>query len=244
VDTYFNNIASSKMLSIASVTQLVESGFVIIPGPISTERLPALSAAYDDVMDSGTGPDFKIASTTNRIYDLVNRGPAFDDVYVYLPLLEACRHVIGEPFKLSSLLGRTLRSESPAQELHVDLPRRSPDSPMAGFILMIDPFRPDNGATRFVPASQNWPDVPSDRLSNPRSSFPGEVLACGQAGSMIIFNGAIWHAHTANSTTEQRRSIQGYFVRRNAQSGMDFSVRMHPETLSRIGLLARYLLSI
>ena len=234
MDTHFNTITSNQTLPTASVQRLIESGFVIIPGPLTAERLSGLTVIYDDVMNSGTGADFKIASTTTRMYDLVNRGPAFDDVYIHPPLLEACRQVIGEPFKLSSLLGRNLHADSPAQELHVDLPRYSADAPMVGFILMIDPFSPENGATRFVPTSQNWPDVPSDRLADTRATIPGEVTACGNAGCMIVFNGAIWHGHTANRTTRMRRSIQGYFVRRTAQSGIDFSARMQPETRGRI----------
>jgi hypothetical protein len=244
VDPYFNDIALHQTLPATSVQQLMESGFVVIPGPVSSRQFPELSASYDDVMNSGAGPDFRVASTTTRMYDLVNRGPAFDDVYTHPPLLEACRRLIGEPFKLSSLLGRTLRPGSPAQELHVDLARNSTDAPMVGFILMIDPFTSQNGATRFVPSSQYWPDVPSDRLTDTRSSFPGEIAACGEAGSMTIFNGAIWHGHRANHTREQRRSIQGHFVRRDAQSGTDFSTRMRPETLRRISTFARYLLSL
>lgn len=34
--------------------------------------------------------------------------------------------------------------------------RDSADWPLVGFILMIDEFRPDNGATRFVPGSHRW----------------------------------------------------------------------------------------
>ena len=244
MDSYFPDIVLHQTLSATSVQQLIESGFVVIPGPVSPPPFPELSSAYDEVMNSGASPDFKVGTTTTRIYDLVNRGPAFDDVYTYPPLLEACRHVIGEPFKLSSLLGRTLRPGSPAQELHVDLTRDSADAPMVGFILMIDPFTSENGATRFVPSSQYWSDIPSDRLIDTRASFPGETAACGESGSLIIFNGAIWHGHAANNTREQRRSIQGYFVRRDAQSGIDFSIRMSPETLGRITPFARYLLSL
>lgn len=244
MDPYFNDIALHQTLPVASVQQLIESGFVVIRGPVSSRRFPELSAVYDEVMNSGAGRDFRVASTTTRLYDLVNRGPAFDDVYTHPPLLEGCRHVIGEPFKLSSLLGRTLRPGSPAQELHVDLARNSVDAPMVGFILMIDPFTSENGATRFVPSSQYWPDVPSDHVTDTRASFPGEIAACGEAGSLIIFNGATWHGHTANNTREQRRSIQGYFVRRDAQSGIDFSARMNSETLGRISPFARYLLSL
>jgi hypothetical protein len=244
VDSYFGDIALYQSLPVTSVHQLIESGFLIIPGPVLSPRLSELSSAYDEVMNSGASPDFKVGSTTTRMYDLVNCGRVFDDLYTYPPLLEACRHVIREPFKLSSLLGRTLRPGSPAQELHVDLTRDSADAPVVGFILMIDPFTSENGATRFVPSSQYWADVPSDRLSDTRASCPGEIAACGEPGSLIIFNGSIWHGHRANNTREQRRSIQGYFVRRDAQSGIDFPARMSPETRGRITPIARYLLSL
>jgi hypothetical protein len=77
----------------------MESGFVIIPGPIPAQRIPDLAAAHDKVMSSGSGPDFKMASTTTRMHYMVNRGPAFDEIYIHPPLLEACAHVICEPFK-------------------------------------------------------------------------------------------------------------------------------------------------
>jgi ectoine hydroxylase-related dioxygenase (phytanoyl-CoA dioxygenase family) len=96
---------------------------------------------------------------------------------------------------------------------------------MVGFILMLDAFKEENGATGFVPGSQNWPDVPSNRLANPRLKWDGEILACGDAGSMIIFNAAVWHGHTANATSRARRSIQGYFVRRGADQAADFPMR-------------------
>ena len=132
----------------------------------------------------------------------------------------ACAQLIGQPFQLSSLLGRTLRAGSPAQKLHTDIARDSADAPMAGFILMLDPFTRASGATRFIPGSQTWPDVPFNRLADPCLDCEGEVLACGDAGSMIIFNPAVWHGHTANTTPNARRSIQGYFVRCGADEAM------------------------
>jgi hypothetical protein len=113
---------------------------------------------------SATGDDIRIGSTSTKVSDFVNRDAELDDLYVFPPLLEACCRVIGRPFKLSSLLARTLRPCSPAQELHVDVRRDSADWPLLGFILMVDEFRPDNGATRLVPGSR------SDRRLSPRCS--------------------------------------------------------------------------
>ena len=52
-----------------------------------------------------------------------------------------------------------------------DLPRDDPARPMVGFILMVDDFRADNGATRFVAGSHRWPEVPEDVLSDRRVWF-------------------------------------------------------------------------
>jgi ectoine hydroxylase-related dioxygenase (phytanoyl-CoA dioxygenase family) len=242
LDTHFQNIRLGSTLPSQSVRQLVESGFVVVPGPTSGDPFNELTTAYDEVMANGSGPDFKIASSTTRMSDVLSYGPVFDDIYLYPPLLEACSHIIGEPFKLSSFLARTLRAETPSQELHADLARDCEDAPLLGFILMIDSFRKENGATRFVPTSHNWTDLPCDRLSDTRAKYPGEVLACGERGTMIIFNGAIWHGHTANATADARRSIQGYFVRRSARSGFDFRNRLLPAARTRMTPLARYLL--
>jgi hypothetical protein len=244
MDVQFQQIYSGSTLPSQLARQLVESGFAVVPGPVSGDALSELTAAYDEVMAVAAGPEFKIASNTTRVSDLLTYASVFDDVFVYPPLLEACGHVIGEPFKLSSFLARTLRGGMPAQELHADLARGSEDSPLLGFILMIDSFREENGATRFVPTSHNWTDLPCDRLSDTRAKYPGEVLGCGERGAMIIFNGAIWHGHTANVTSDSRRSIQGYFVRRSARSGFDFRNRLFPATRSRMSPLARYLLAL
>jgi hypothetical protein len=76
------------------------------------------------------------------------------------------------------------------------------------------------------------------------SGIAGEVLGRGERGTMIIFNGAIWHGHTENVTQDSRRSIQGYFVRRGAGSGFDFRNRLLPADRSRMNPLARYLLAL
>jgi ectoine hydroxylase-related dioxygenase (phytanoyl-CoA dioxygenase family) len=71
-----------------------------------------------------------------------------------------------------------------------------------------------------------------------------EVLACGAAGSLVIFNASTRHGHSANTTDAPRRSIQGFFVRRTGRAGTDFAARMTPETRARLCPLAQYLLSL
>ena len=140
---------------------------------------------------------------------------------------------------------RTLRPGLPAQNLHVDFERDSHGWTMVGFIFMVDEFRNHNGATRFVPGSHLWSVVPLELARGEfKADYPGQVLACGPAGSIIVFNGSVWHGHTVNRASEPRRSIQGAYIRRGAGSGENLPARLLPETLSRIGPLAKYLLAV
>lgn len=241
---WFSIISAGCEPSADAFQELRDVGFVVIPGPLAPDCLAHLAAAYDSAVDSANSDDVSIGSTTTRVTDFVNRGPEFDELYVYQPVLEACCRIISQPFKLSTMHARTLRPRSQAQALHVDFKRDSDGYPMVGFIFMVDEFRSDNGATRFVPGSHKWDILPDELLNDGRADYEDQVLACGPAGSTIVFNGSVWHGHTANLSGKPRRSIQGAYIRREAQSGANLPARMSPETLARIGPLARYLLEI
>ena len=77
-----------------------------------------------------------------------------------------------------------------------------------------------------------------------RADCDGQQVACGPAGSLLIFNGSTWHGHTANTSNAPRRSLQGAFSPRNGRAGTDFSLRMRPETRERLGPLARGVLAL
>lgn len=244
MDEWFSAIAAESDLSESAAAQLQDVGYVVMEGPIPAAQLAQLQAAYDAAVLAAHPDDMKIGSTSTRVSDFVNRGPAFDKIYLYRSLLAACCRVIGRPFKLSTMHARTLEPGATAQALHVDFKRYDAGWPMVGFIVMIDEFHSENGATRFVPGSHLTMLAPSDVMTDATANYEGQTLACGAAGSIVIYNGSIWHAHTANRSTKPRRSIQGAFIRREAQSGGNLPARMRPETLARIGDLAKYLLDL
>src|SRR3954469_16492022 len=199
---WFSVIGAGRELSAGAARDLRDNGFVVIPGPVAPEGLERLAAAYDSAVYSAALDDVSVGSSTTRVHDFVNRGPEFDALYVYRPVLKACCSVIGRPFKLSTMLARTVRPRSPAQALHVDYERDADGWPMLGFILMLDEFRSDNGATRFVPGSHEWPTLSGDLTNAPPADDEGQVVACGPAGSVIVYNGSVRHGHTANSSGE------------------------------------------
>lgn len=237
-------MADRGELPMAAASELQERGFVVIPGPVPPDRMERLAGAYDAAMASAIGDDIRVGSSTTRVNDFVNRGAEFDELYVFPPVLEACVRVIGRPFKLSSLLARTLRPHEPAQHLHVDVRRDSADCPLLGFILMVDEFRPDNGATRFIPGTHHRAEVPEDVMLDRRADHDEQVLACGDAGSLIVFNGSTWHGHVAHTSNRPRRSIQGFFIPRDGRAGTNFAARMSPETRARLSPLAHDVLAL
>ncbi|HEX6732019.1 MAG TPA: phytanoyl-CoA dioxygenase family protein [Pyrinomonadaceae bacterium] len=244
MDDWYNVLNARSGLSASTLQELNDAGFVVIPGPSPADQMPQFADAYDLAVASAATGDISVGSSTTRVNDFVNRGPEFDQLYVYEPILTACCGIIAQPFKLSTMHARAVRRSAVAQALHVDYGRDDDGWPMVGFILMIDEFRSDNGATRFVPGSHKWPNMPNDTSQSSTSERQDEVLACGPAGSVIIYNGATWHGHSENRTEYPRRSLQGAFIRRNAEAAVKQSTRIRPETLQRIGNLQKYLLEL
>src|SRR5262249_61106035 len=122
-DWYSALVAESRLSQDAS-SQLDNLDFVVLPGPAIPGGPARLAEAYDRAVATADPADVSIRSST-RVHDFVNRGPEFDHLYVYRPLLAACCQVIGRPFKLSTLLARTLAPGAPAQQLHVDVQRNA-----------------------------------------------------------------------------------------------------------------------
>ena len=246
-DQWYTTSASEPHLSRDASRRLSDVGFVVMPGPVPSGGCEQLSAAYERAVAGADPADIHTGRTgsTTRIDDFVNRGPEFDGIYIYPPLLAACCQIVGGPFKLSGMRARTLNPGASMERLHVDVKCRANGWPLVGCILMVDAFDAENGATRFVPGTHLQQAEPGEMMSDPQSAHADEVLACGPAGSIIIFNASVWHGHGANRSAAPRRSIQAHFVPRDAQeSPDDHSRRMRPETMKRIGDLAKYVLNV
>ncbi len=242
-DTMYQVIASRSRLPTDVAARLRDDGFVAIPGPPTPGGVDELSKAYDRAVATADPADIRV-STSTRVTDFVDRGPEFDSIYMFPALLAACCLVIREPFKLSGTRARTLEPGAPVERLHVDVKPSGEGWPIVGFILMVDAFDSENGATRFVPGSHLELSDPGKFMSDATKAREDEVLACGPAGSMIIFNGSVWHGHTANRSPRRRRSLQGHFIPRNARSSVDHGARIRPAVLERIGSLANYVLGV
>jgi hypothetical protein len=195
-------------------SSLKHAGFAVFPNLFSAEESRRLATAYDNAISRGSAPDLRTSRNGSqvRLANLLKYDVVFKELRALEPVLEACELVIGEGFKLSGLRARTVLPGGAAEALHVDVAVDSPDWPLVGFIVMVDDFRPENGATRFVPGSHQWAKDWRGSTTNDRPSDTPQVAACGAAGSVIVFDGSTWHGHGANATSNARRSIQGTYI--------------------------------
>jgi len=191
------------------MSELRQRGFIVTDGPYSFNEIGKIAKDYDHSFRVTPAARIKRGRTSTRWGGLVALEP-FYRIYLHPPLLSAASERIGGPIKLSSFFARTLLPDVAADPPHQDVTPGADGYPLVGFIFMVDEFRSENGATRFIAGSQDGPRPPADAVA---------CDACGPAGSMLIFDGTTWHGHGANGTRTPRRSIQGAFIPRNDTAG-------------------------
>ena len=130
-------------------------------------------------------------------------------------VLALAAHVLGAPARVRDLHGRDPLPGFGLQGLHADAKPRTPGEgfSVSTAIWMIDDFTAENGATRIVPGSHRWIRPPTRELAQPQAHHADERIITGKAGSVLLFNGHLWHAGTQNLTAGSRRAGQMVMVR-------------------------------
>jgi ectoine hydroxylase-related dioxygenase (phytanoyl-CoA dioxygenase family) len=144
-----------------------------------------------------------------------------------------CRNAIVYAYQSSSL--------APGQgnygsRIHADSPRFIPGyRTNLGYILALDDFTLENGATRVLPGSHFSPEVPLEDIFERES----RSLTC-EAGDGIFFDARLYHRAGVNSTDAWRHAITINFCRPFMRTRFDFPRLVNDAPwLSRIGQSAR-----
>jgi ectoine hydroxylase-related dioxygenase (phytanoyl-CoA dioxygenase family) len=204
-------------LAPAEKEALDQDGYVVLAGVIDAEWLGRLRSAFE----RACGKEGKSAgikeSGTRHIDDLVNRDAAFDIVYTHPRILAAVYHVLRCPFRVGQMTGREPLPGYGAQGLHADWTARARREPfrIVTTIWLLEDFTSDNGATRVVPGTHRLLTPPPKSLADPSSRHPDQKLIVAEAGSVLVFNGHLWHSGTRNETNLPRRVLQCLFVGRD-----------------------------
>jgi hypothetical protein len=222
------------------------AGYLVFPGFLADDNyLDRLATAFDDQLRLSANEPQTIYSTESgalRIADCVNRGAVFDPLIHSPRVLAAVAYIIGRPFKLDSYNGRDVLQGGGHQNLHADNPDNPDPTSIANSLWLLDDFTTTNGATRLVPGSHRKTTPIQDELPDRKAAHPDQVIFTAARGSVLVFNGHVWHGGTGNTSGDRRRVLLISYVARELPQQVEYRTHTLPETYARLSSAGRYLL--
>jgi ectoine hydroxylase-related dioxygenase (phytanoyl-CoA dioxygenase family) len=190
---------------------LERDGYVVLEDVINPPWLAAMRTAFEQAFERGRH-ETKQGGT--RHIAVLAADPVFDAVYTQPRVLAAVWAVLGRPFIQVQIQGRDPLAGHGLQGLHTDWrPRTAGESyRVVTTLWMLDDFTSENGATRLVPGTHVGVGVVPKTMSAPEHRHPKEVRARGRAGSVLVFNGHLWHSGARNDSGAPRRALQCSYV--------------------------------
>jgi ectoine hydroxylase-related dioxygenase (phytanoyl-CoA dioxygenase family) len=181
--------------------------------------------------DEGTA--FIYENDNQRVFSLLNKGAEFVDLVQHEPVLQLMQEVLGYNFLLSSTHANITGPGGASMYVHADQTFcRAPWPPyalVANSMWMLDEFTEANGATRIVPDSHLWNRQP-DYVAG--EGNVETVPVCAPAGSVMVFDGRLWHQTGENTTPDgYRRGILNYYCRGYIRQQQNFFAGLAPDVL-------------
>jgi ectoine hydroxylase-related dioxygenase (phytanoyl-CoA dioxygenase family) len=241
---------SDDLLEEKTKAQLDSDGFAPLPAILSAEQVEAARtrlAELSKIEGASAGGEVHQEAGADRLSDLINKDPMFEVCLTHPRVLAAVRHVLGE-FKFNSLNSRAALPGQGLQGLHADwgVLEESQSYQICNSIWLLDDFTTENGATRVVPGSQHKRGKqPADELNgDPTATHPDEIQLVAPAGTVVVFNGHVWHGGTKNTTDRPRRAMHSSFVCRDQPQQTDQAEYLRVRTRDRLSPAALYLLGV
>jgi ectoine hydroxylase-related dioxygenase (phytanoyl-CoA dioxygenase family) len=186
--------------------RIAEDGYSILENVIE----PDLVAEFRDEIHriektDKTAPKGNSAEgfKTLRFYNLLAKSTAFQKMPVHSAVLPIVEQVLEPGCLLSGMTSMDLGPGEVPQPLHPDdyvIKVRRPHPPLVcTTIWALTDFTEENGATRLVPGSHTRDHLPD--YQEAYESIPAEM----PAGSVLIFDGALWHGSGQNKSADSWR---------------------------------------
>ncbi len=187
------------------VERIAREGYTIVEDAIEPELVDRLSARIAELeRDLSAKPSNNLFEGLNtvRIYNLLARGRVFEEVPMHARVLPIVERVLDKGCLVSSLSSIAIASGESAQPIHaddqlIDLPKPHPPL-VCNTMWALTDFTEANGATRLVPGSHRWDHSPEFGVEH--QSIAAEM----EKGSVLVWNGSLWHGGGANRTSARR----------------------------------------
>lgn len=189
--------------------RIERDGYTLVEKAIEPELVDALA---EDLLrierEAGIRPapnDFE-GHRTVRIYNLLVHGRLWERVPVHPEVLPLVEGVLDPGCLISSLSSISIGPDETPQPLHADdqlIPVPRPHPPLVcNTMWALTDFTEANGATRIVPRSHLAPRAPAYGTEQAES-----IAAEMPRGSVLVWNGSLWHGGGANRTAQRRVGV-------------------------------------
>ncbi len=192
----------------AHVRRVASDGYTIVNEAIDSGLLDALQvdlARIEREERVAAGDNIFEGFRTVRIYNLLARGKIYESIPVHEAVLPIVEQVLDSGCLVSSLSSIAIDPGEVPQPIHADdqlIPLPRPHVPIVcNTMWAVTDFTGENGATRLVPGSHTLPDAPSF------GEAPETIAATMRRGSVLVYNGSLWHGGGANASTGRRIGI-------------------------------------
>lgn len=218
-------------------------GFIVLPEIIPPHQLSRLKEALIRV-EAEHGLGYAKTAFEGRQTVRINNLLVYDPLFWTVPLqpdaLALAESLLDRELLLSSLCSLTLGPGQQAQPLHEDtqqipLPRPRPTLAVNAIWALSD-FTRENGATHVVPGSHRFDSAPPYGAQGIETA-----QATMKAGSIMLFDSALWHKGGANESGARRYALSCYYCagwlrqQENLQLGIPAEVaRRFPRRLQEL----------
>jgi ectoine hydroxylase-related dioxygenase (phytanoyl-CoA dioxygenase family) len=190
------------------VGRIALDGYTIVLDAVPVALLDALRSDLERIeREENIVPAHNIfeGEKTVRIYNLLARGKLYEAIPVQDAILPIVERVLDRGCLVSSLSSIAIDAGEAAQVLHADdqlIPLPRPHVPIiCNTMWAVTDFTRDNGATRVVPGSHRRDRAPL--LGEEVETIPAEM----KRGSVLVYDGSLWHGGGANGTRARRMGI-------------------------------------
>lgn len=217
--------------------RLDEEGYVLLPGVLhgaaAASRVSRLNSIYGGLEHAKRHVYPGGIGTAERlILNLHNKDESFIDLVDHPAVFPLVQHLMmsgsyqnSEPFIVTQFSARDPKPGESEQQLHID--SRFPGPPfalMAIALWMMNDFTRQSGATRLVPGSHRRPSYPDNGVT-----YRDEVQAEAPAGSVLLYNGSLWHGGGAKLAPVERWSVIISYARWFVKPAFDMTRNTPPE---------------
>ena len=190
------------------IGNISRDGFTLVENVLTSGEADALAADLERIERSLATEPARNAFEghhTLRVYNLLAHGTLWEAIPVHDKVLPIIEGVLDEGCLVSSLSSVKILPGETAQPLHTDdqlIPMTRPHAAcVCNSMWALTDFTQANGATRVVPGSHR-----ADHAPEMGATYDTVAMEM-KKGSVLVWNGSLWHGGGANQTDAARIGI-------------------------------------